>query len=81
MQTAASKSTLHDEFRLRTGKGEEIASKRGCEQKVNLIPSRYDIRALANFVLDLACERGKDVSNLSINKNRLLPSRELSRGV
>src|SRR5258705_3438157 len=28
----------------------------------------YDVRAIANFVLDLADERGRAVSNLSINK-------------
>lgn len=28
----------------------------------------YDVRAIANFVLDLAEERGRAVSNLSINK-------------
>ncbi|WP_246788288.1 Panacea domain-containing protein [Agrobacterium sp. AGB01] len=47
--------------------GENVRN--SCEQTENeVIRAMYDVRAIANFVLDVAEKDGRDVSNLHINK-------------
>lgn len=47
------------------------ATKQCCEQNTNRISkamATYDVRAIANFVLDYAAARGVGVTNLALNK-------------
>lgn len=48
----------------------ERAHNRSCEQNMNSLTCRmgYDVRAIANIILDLADARGYSISNMKINK-------------